>query len=75
MFSSSSGDISLLSVFGGCGGLQPLLLLLEVELDGGAFGFWGGTGADRYSLSLLDIAVEAASEICCLSQNAIGNCM
>ena len=40
---------SLLSVFGGCGGLQPLLLLLEAELDGGAFGFWGGTGADGHS--------------------------
>ena len=40
-FSSSSGDISLLSVFGGCSGFLPLLLLLEAELDGGVFGFLG----------------------------------
>ena len=54
-FSSLPGDISSLSIFSGHGGLLPLLLLLEVELDGGVISFSGGTGADGYSLLLWDI--------------------
>ena len=54
MFSSSSGEISLLSDLG-CGDLPLWLVLVELpELEGGVL-ILGGTGADRYSLSLSDI--------------------
>ena len=54
-FASSSGDMSSLSDLG-CGDLPLWLVLLELpELEGGALIF-GGTGADGYSPSLLDIA-------------------
>ena len=55
MFSSSSGEISLLSNLG-CGDLPLWLVLVELpKLEGGVFTF-GGTGAYGYSLSLSDIA-------------------
>ena len=55
MFSSSSGEISLLSDLG-CGDLPLWLVLVELlELEGGVLIF-GGTGADGYSLSLSDDA-------------------
>ena len=55
MFSSSSGEISSLSDLE-CGDLPLWLVLVEpLELEGGILIF-GGTGADGYSLWLLDIA-------------------
>ena len=55
MFSSSSGEISSLPN-AGCGDLPLILVLLELpELEGGVL-ILGGTGADRYSPSLSDIA-------------------
>ena len=55
MFSSLSGEISLLSDLG-CRDLPLLLVQPEVpELEGGVL-ILGGTGADGYSPSLSDIA-------------------
>ena len=55
MFSSSSGEISSLSNLG-CGDLPLWLVLVELpELEGGVL-ILGGTGADGYLPSLLDIA-------------------
>ena len=55
MFSSLSGEISSLSNLG-CGDLPLWLVLVELpELEGGVLTL-GGTGADRFSLLLSDIA-------------------
>ena len=54
MFSSSSGEISLLSNLG-CGDLPLWLMLVELlEFEGGVL-ILGGTGADGYLLLLSDI--------------------
>ena len=54
-FSSLSGEISSLSNLG-CGDLPLWLMLVELlELEGGVL-ILGGTGADGYLPSLLDIA-------------------
>ena len=55
MFSSSSGEISSLSDLG-CGDLPPWLVLVELPELGGGVLIFGGTGADGYSPSLLDVA-------------------